>query len=278
MARQTGDNHHILLVGAGKMGGALVDAWLTRKIIQSSNIVLIEPDIARAKHFRETYSLQTFETLEAVNTGVGQPIVVFAIKPQVMDAVVPLYRGLAQQGSLILSIAAGKTLDYFEGILGANSPIVRAMPNTPASIGKGMTALCSNDHVNSKQKTLCQELVSAVGKVRWVDNEQLMDPVTAVSGSGPAYVFLLIEVLAEAGFKAGLDQDLANELAVTTVAGAAALAEESTLSPSILRQNVTSPGGTTEAALTVLMSNDRLSDLFLQAVNKAVTRSRELAG
>ena len=141
-----------------------------------------------------------------------------------------------------------------------------------------MTVLCSNDHVNSKQKTLCQELVSAVGKVRWVDNEQLMDPVTAVSGSGPAYVFLLIEVLAEAGFKAGLDQDLANELAVTTVAGAAALAEESTLSPSILRQNVTSPGGTTEAALTVLMSNDRLSDLFLQAVNKAVTRSRELAG
>ena len=277
MVAQKKDPHRILLVGGGKMGGALVDAWLTREVVQSRDIVLIEPDIARAKYFRERYSLYTFETLEAVNTGVGQSTVVFAIKPQTMDTVVPLYRSLAQQDSLILSIAAGKTLNYFEGILGTSSPIVRAMPNTPASIGKGMTVLCSNSNVNSKQKTLCGELVSAVGKVRWIDNEKLMDPVTAVSGSGPAYVFLLIEVLTEAGVKAGLSQDLAHELAVTTVAGAGALAEESALSPKVLRQNVTSPGGTTEAALEVLMSNDGLSELFLQAVNQAVARSRELA-
>lgn len=277
MAKETKDTHRILLVGAGKMGGALIDAWLMRRIVQPRDIVLIEPDIVRARHFRERYSLFTFETLEAVNTGVGQPIIVFAIKPQVMDAVVPLYSSLAEQGALILSIAAGKTLDYFEKILGADSAIVRAMPNTPASIGKGMTVLCSNGHINSQQKALCQDLMSAVGRVRWVNNEKLMDPVTAVSGSGPAYVFLLIEALAEAGVKAGLDQDLANELAITTVTGAAALAEESTLPPSVLRQNVTSPGGTTEAALTVLMSNDGLSDLFLRAVNQAVTRSRELA-
>jgi len=277
MARETKDTRRILLVGAGKMGGALIDAWLMRKIVRPRDIVLIEPDILRARHFRERYSLFTFETLEAVNTGVGQTIVVFAIKPQTMDAVVPLYSSLAEQGALILSIAAGKTLDYFGKILGADSAIVRAMPNTPASIGKGMTVLCSNGHINSQQKALCQELMSAVGKVRWVNNEKLMDPVTAVSGSGPAYVFLLLEALAEAGVKAGLDQDLANELAITTVTGAAALAETSTLSPSVLRQNVTSPGGTTEAALAVLMSNDGLSDLFLRAVNQAVSRSRELA-
>ena len=277
MVRQKEDARRILLVGAGKMGGALIEAWLEQEIIQPSDIVLIEPDIVRAEHFRDRYSLYTFETLEAVNIGVGQPIVVFAIKPQIMGTVVPLYRSLAQQGALILSIAAGKNLDYFEGILGTNSPIVRAMPNTPASIGKGMTVLCSNGCVNSEQKVLCQDLMSAVGKVRWIDNEKLMDPVTAVSGSEPAYVFLLIEVLGEAGIKAGLDQNLAYELALTTVTGAATLAEQSTLTPSVLRQNVTSPGGTTEAALEVLMSDDGLSELFFRAINQAVARSKELA-
>jgi len=277
MATQTKNTHRILLVGAGKMGGALLDAWLMRKIIQSQDIILIEPDLVRAKDFQERYALNTFETLETVNTEVDRPVIVFAIKPQMMDTVVPLYRNFASQGSLILSIAAGKTLNYFERILGTNSPIVRAMPNTPASIGKGMTVLCSNNYVNRGQKALCTDLMSAVGKVHWVDNEKLMDPVTAISGSGPAYVFLLIEALSDAGVQVGLDQDLAYELAITTIAGAAALAEESTISPSVLRQNVTSPGGTTEAALAVLMSNDGLADLFLRAVNQAVARSRDLA-
>lgn len=267
----------VLLVGAGKMGGALVDAWLQQQTIQPRNIVLIEPDVARAKHYRETYSLYTFETLEAVNTGMGKPIVLFAVKPQTMDEVVPVYRNLAQQDSLILSIAAGRSIDYFEETLGAESAIVRAMPNTPASIGRGMTVLCANNNVDAEGKKHCETLMNAVGQVSWVDDEGLMDPVTAVSGSGPAYVFLLIEALADAGVEAGLDRPLADKLALATVAGSGALAEKSSLPPSVLRQNVTSPGGTTEAALEILMADSGLRSLLSAAVRKATDKSKELA-
>ena len=267
----------VLLVGAGKMGGALVDAWLQQQTIQPRNIVLIEPDVARAKHYRETYSLYTFETLEAVNTGMGKPIVLFAVKPQTMDEVVPVYRNLAQQDSLILSIAAGRSIDYFEETLGAESAIVRAMPNTPASIGRGMTVLCANNNVDAEGKKHCETLMNAVGQVSWVDDEGLMDPVTAVSGSGPAYVFLLIEALADAGVEAGLDRPLADKLALATVAGSGALAENSTLPPSVLRQNVTSPGGTTEAALEILMAESGMRSLLSAAVRKATDKSKELA-
>jgi len=278
MAAKEKNIPRVLLVGAGKMGGALVDAWLEQQTVQPRDIVLIEPDVVRAKYFRETYSLYTFEDPEAVNTGIGRPIVLFAVKPQTMDEVAPMYRSLAEQGSLILSIAAGKTTNYFQKILGTESSIVRAMPNTPASIGKGMTVLYANHNVDSEQKRQCEVLMHAVGEVRWVENEELMDTVTAVSGSGPAYVFLLIETLAEAGTEAGLDPMLANDLALATVAGAGALAEQSTLSPSILRENVTSPGGTTEAALKVLMADDGIRSLFSEAIRKAVVRSKELAG
>ena len=267
----------VLLVGAGKMGGALVDAWLQQQTIQPRNIVLIEPDVARAKHYRETYSLYTFETLEAVNTGMGKPIVLFAVKPQTMDEVVPVYRNLAQQDSLILPIAAGRSIDYFEETLGAESAIVRAMPNTPASIGRGMTVLCANNNVDAEGKKHCETLMNAVGQVSWVDDEGLMDPVTAVSGSGPAYVFLLIEALADAGVEAGLDRPLADKLALATVAGSGALAENSTLPPSVLRQNVTSPGGTTEAALEILMAESGMRSLLSAAVRKATDKSKELA-
>ena len=267
----------VLLVGAGKMGGALVDAWLQQQTIQPRDIVLIEPDVARAKHFRETYSLYTFETLEAVNTGMGKPIVLFAVKPQMMDEVAPVYRDLAQQDSLILSIAAGKSISYFEEKLGTESSIVRAMPNTPASIGRGMTVLYANNNVDDERKKHCETLMNAVGQVCWVDNEELMDPVTAVSGSGPAYVFLLIEALADAGVEAGLDRTLADKLALATVAGSGALAEKSALAPNVLRQNVTSPGGTTEAALEILMAENGLSTLLSAAVRQATEKSKELA-
>jgi pyrroline-5-carboxylate reductase len=277
MTTKEEDIPRVLLVGAGKMGGALLDAWLKQKTVQPRDIVLVEPDVIRAKYYRETYSLYTFETPEAVNTGLGRPIVLFAVKPQIMDEVAPLYRNLAEQNSLILSIAAGKTTSYFEKILGTESSIVRAMPNIPASIGKGITVLYANNNVDSERKKQCETLLHAVGEVRWVDNEELMDPVTAVSGSGPAYVFLLIEALAEAGVEAGLDPTLAHDLALTTVAGAGALAEQSTLSPSTLRGNVTSPGGTTEAALQVLMAEDGMPALFSEAIRKATVRSKALA-
>ena len=259
------------------MGGALLESWLKQQFIQPQDVVLIEPNVARAKHYRDTYSLYTFETLEAVNTGLGATIILFAVKPQVMDDVTPAYRSLAEKGSLVLSIAAGKPIRYFEAKLGKQSSIVRAMPNTPASIGKGITVLCANKNVEAKQRKQCEDLMSAVGKTCWIEDEGLMDPVTALSGSGPAYVFLLIEALTHAGIEAGLTAQLAHDLSVATVAGASLLAESSSEPPSVLRRNVTSPGGTTEAALQVLMADDALQNLFSKAIDRAIIRSKSLA-
>ena len=271
------DTGRVLMVGAGKMGGALIESWLEKKITQPSDIVLVEPNVARAKYFRDTYTLYTFETPEAINTGLGEAIILFAVKPQVMDEVVPLYKPLSRPGRLILSIAAGTPISYFEHHLGANTAVVRAMPNTPAAIGQGITVLCANTHVSSEQRARCEILTGAVGQVEWIEDESLMDAVTAVSGSGPAYVFLLIEALAQAGIGAGLAVDLANRLALTTVVGAGALAEQTEDSPTVLRQNVTSPGGTTAAALEVLMADDGLQQLMTRAVTAAKERGRELA-
>ena len=267
----------VLMVGAGKMGGALIESWLKKQTTQPSDIVLVEPNVTRAKYFRDTYTLYTFETPEAINTGLGEATILFAVKPQVMDEVVPLYKPLIQPGRLVLSIAAGTPISYFEHQLGANTAVVRAMPNTPASIGHGITVLCANTHVSAEQRARCEILIGAVGQVEWIEDESLMDAVTAVSGSGPAYVFLLIEALAQAGISAGLAADLANRLALTTVAGAGALAEQTEDSPTVLRQNVTSPGGTTAAALEVLMADDGLQQLMARAVTAAKERGRELA-
>ena len=267
----------VLMVGAGKMGGALIESWLKKQTTQPSDIVLVEPNVTRAKYFRDTYTLYTFETPEAINTGLGEATILFAVKPQVMDEVVPLYKPLIQPGRLVLSIAAGTPISYLEHQLGANTAVVRAMPNTPASIGHGITVLCANTHVSAEQRARCEILIGAVGQVEWIEDESLMDAVTAVSGSGPAYVFLLIEALAQAGISAGLAADLANRLALTTVAGAGALAEQTEDSPTVLRQNVTSPGGTTAAALEVLMADDGLQQLMARAVTAAKERGRELA-
>ena len=267
----------VLMVGAGKMGGALIESWLKKQTTQPSDIVLVEPNVTRAKYFRDTYTLYTFETPEAINTGLGEATILFAVKPQVMDEVVPLYKPLIQPGRLVLSIAAGTPISYFEHQLGANTAVVRAMPNTPASIGHGITVLCANTHVSAEQRARCEILIGAVGQVEWIEDESLMDAVTAVSGSGPAYVFLLIEALAQAGISAGLAADLANRLALTTVVGAGALAEQTEDSPTVLRQNVTSPGGTTAAALEVLMADDGLQQLMARAVTAAKERGRELA-
>ena len=267
----------VLMVGAGKMGGALIESWLEKQTTQPSDIVLVEPNVTRAKYFRDAYTLYTFETPEAINTGLGEATILFAVKPQVMDEVVPLYKPLIQPGRLVLSIAAGTPISYFEHQLGANTAVVRAMPNTPASIGHGITVLCANTHVSAEQRARCEILIGAVGQVEWIEDESLMDAVTAVSGSGPAYVFLLIEALAQAGISAGLAADLANRLALTTVAGAGALAEQTEDSPTVLRQNVTSPGGTTAAALEVLMADDGLQQLMARAVTAAKERGQELA-
>lgn len=202
--------------------------------------------------------------------------VVFAVKPQIVDAALPAYRRWGRPGTLFVSIVAGKTLTGLGRHLGA-AAIVRTMPNTPAAIGRGITVACANPLVTAEQRLLCSRLLAAIGESAWVEDEGLIDAVTAVSGSGPAYVFLLIETLAQAGEAAGLPADLALQLARSTVAGSGELARVSGESPAQLRENVTSPGGTTRAALDVLMASDGLAPLIERAVAAAAARSRELA-
>jgi pyrroline-5-carboxylate reductase len=205
--------------------------------------------------------------------------IVLAVKPQVMGDVAPQYRALVAPSTLALSIAAGTTTASLKAHLGASAAVVRAMPNTPAAVGRGITVLFAADGVTQAQANLAAELMAAVGDVRRVEDEALMDAVTAVSGSGPAYVFHLIETLAAAGVAAGLDRPLADDLARATVVGSGELARLSADPPAKLRTDVTSPGGTTEAALKVLMADPGgLRELMVRAVQAAARRSKELSG
>jgi pyrroline-5-carboxylate reductase len=184
----------------------------------------------------------------------------------------------AADGALILSIAAGTKIEFFERHLGSDAAVVRVMPNTPAAIRRGMSVLCANANVSAAQRETADRLMAAAGATAWLDDEGLMDAVTAVSGSGPAYVFLLIETLAAAGVAAGLPEALSKQLALETVAGSGALAQASNDDPAQLRVNVTSPGGTTAAALEVLMAEDGLAPLMRRAVAAATRRGKELGG
>jgi pyrroline-5-carboxylate reductase len=261
----------ILLIGCGKMGNALLSGWLTRGI-PASRIHIVEPaGVAQT----DVAAVRAAGDLPA---GLKPDVVVFAVKPQALDEIAPEYRRFTGAGAVALSIAAGKTIAVFERHLGANAAIVRTMPNTPAAVGRGITVACANQHANQAQRALCESLLEAVGEVAWVEDEALLDPVTAVSGSGPAYVFLLIETLAEAGVASGLPAELAQRLARATVIGSGELARLSHEDAAQLRKNVTSPGGTTAAALDVLMGAGGLVELMTRAVAAATRRSRELAG
>jgi len=262
----------ILLVGCGKMGGALLAGWRERNV--APRYVVIEPSNASpAARADEVTVLVGPEELPA---DVAPAAIVFAVKPQSLDAVAPHYRGFAGRAAF-LSIAAGKTLRYFARHLGGAAAIVRAMPNTPAAIGRGISVACAGPRVGPAERALCGALLEAVGEVAWIEDEALLDAVTAVSGSGPAYVFLLIECLAKAGVAAGLPEDLASRLARATVAGSGELARISSDSAAALREAVTSPGGTTRAALDVLMAPGGFEAILTEAVAAATRRSRELA-
>lgn len=267
----------ILLVGCGKMGGAMLRGWLARGI-PAANVRVVEPFAEAADTLRSELSVTVVADGADVGGDFAPDIVVFAVKPQGMDGIVPGYAGYASSGAAFLSIAAGRTISYFENHLGRDAAIVRTMPNTPAAVGRGITAACPNDHVTGEQRAACETLLEAVGEVVWVEDEALIDPVTAVSGSGPAYVFLLIECLARAGEAQGLPAETAARLARATVAGSGELARQSDEAAGTLRENVTSPGGTTAAALAVLMADDGLQPLMDRAIEAATRRSRELAG
>jgi len=272
--------HGLLLVGGGKMGGALVEGWLDRGMA-AADVSVVEPDPAQAAVLRQRHGIAV-RTTAAEAMADGHPaVVLFAVKPQVMDAVVPGYRVLAGPDTVFLSIAAGRTIASFQAMLGGRAAIVRAMPNTPAAVRRGITVACPNGLVSDDQVRRCHDLLAAVGEVAWIDDESLMDAVTAVSGSGPAYVFLLAECLGEAGRAAGLPEELAQRLARATVAGAGELLARSPETPAVLRRNVTSPGGTTAAALDVLLpagDGGGLRDLMARAVAAATRRGKQLAG
>ena len=264
----------IVLVGAGKMGGAMLEGWLALGLDPKS-VVAIEPQPARELSTLAGRGLR----LNPAATTVGEAAaIVIAVKPQVAPEIVPTLAPYLGAGTVVLSIMAGRTLGFLEQALSQRAAIVRAMPNTPAAIGRGITVAVPNQRVSQRQRDLVHALLIATGAVEWVSDEALMDAVTAVSGSGPAYVFLLAEVLARAGVAAGLPEDLATKLARETVAGSGELLHRSPLGASVLRQNVTSPGGTTAAALDVLMAPDGLELLMTRAVAAATVRSRQLAG
>lgn len=265
----------LLLIGCGKMGGAMLSGWLESGIT-GGGVTVLDPMGAGAFEGRESVTIH--RELEGLPGDLNPEVVIFAVKPQQMADAAPFAARYAGAGTVFMSIAAGTPIRFFEEILGKEAAIVRAMPNTPAAIGQGITVACPNANVSDAQMTMCKALLGAIGEALSVDDEALIDPVTAVSGSGPAYVFLLIECLAAAGIEAGLPRELAERLALVTVAGAGQLAIRSEDDPAQLRKNVTSPGGTTQAALEVLMADDGLQQLMTRAVAAATRRGRELAG
>ncbi len=267
----------VLLAGCGKMGEAMLSGWIERGI-PASGISIVEPNEQTAANLRATYAVSTYSSPDAVPEGVSPDFVVFAVKPQMMDLVAPAYARFKAPATAFLSIAAGKTVDYFEKALGDDAVIVRAMPNTPAAVRRGITVMFANPRVSPDQKAACDDLLQAVGSVEWTDSEGALDGVTALSGGGPAYVFLLVEVMAEAGKQAGLPDALADRLARETVSGAGELLRQSDDSPATLRINVTSPAGTTAEALAVLMAENGMQALMTKAVAAAKKRSEELAG
>jgi pyrroline-5-carboxylate reductase len=265
----------LILAGAGNMGGAMLAGWLERGL-DPTRIVVQDP--APPPRIAELLKRSGIASSSAITPRPDPPaVLLMAVKPQIMDDVFPALARIVGPGTVVLSIAAGKTIASFERHLPKGRAVVRSIPNTPAAIGRGITVATPNAHVTPAQRAACDGLLAAIGEVAWVDDEALIDPVTAVSGSGPAYVFYLTECLASAGVKAGLAPDLAMRLARATVAGSGELMHRSDQGADVLRRNVTSPNGTTHAALQVLMSEMGLERLLAEAVLAATRRSRELA-
>jgi pyrroline-5-carboxylate reductase len=262
----------LVLVGAGKMGGALLEGWL-RLGLDPKNVAVLEPQPAPELSTLVQRGLTLNPDPKSL---AGVAAMVIAVKPQAAAQAVPALASLISPSTVVVSIMAGRTLRFLATALNRPCALVRAMPNTPAAIGRGITVAVAQN-ATATQRALADRLLSAAGAVEWVDDEALMDAVTAVSGSGPAYVFLLAEALAQAGVAAGLPAPLAAKLARETVAGSGELLHRSPLEAAALRGNVTSPGGTTAAALAVLMGENGVAALMTRAIAAATARSRELA-
>jgi pyrroline-5-carboxylate reductase len=267
-----GSGGSIVLVGAGNMGGAMLSGWLA-KGVAGERITVIDPSLSDA--MKAKIADAGARHAPSIPEGLRADILFLAVKPQMMDQVLPSLKALVGEGAVVVSVAAGKTLSYMTRHLG-EAAMVRAMPNTPAMIGRGVTGAFANERVSDEQRLIVDGLLKVSGPVEWVASETDIDAVTAVSGSGPAYVFYLVECMAEAGRKAGLPADLAMRLARETVSGAGELLRQSPDDASQLRKNVTSPGGTTAAALAVLMADGGMQPLFDEAIAAARRRAEEL--
>jgi pyrroline-5-carboxylate reductase len=262
----------LVLIGAGKMGGALLEGWL-KFGFDPAHIAVFEPQPGSAISGLVGRGIQLNPTAPQ---RAGAAAVVIAVKPQTEGEALAAAKPFVAASTVVVSIMAGRTLQSLADGLPRSCALVRAMPNLPAAIGRGITVAVARD-ANPEQRKLADRLLSATGVVEWIEDEALMDAVTAVSGSGPAYVFLLAEALTRAAVEAGLPPDLAKKLACETVSGSAELLRGGNADAATLRQNVTSPGGTTAAALEVLMGRDGLVSLMTRAVAAATDRSRELA-
>jgi pyrroline-5-carboxylate reductase len=263
----------ILLVGGGKMGSALLQGWLAAGF-GVAQFMVNEPAPSDDLAASVAVVNPTAELLEQ-----SMPdIIVLAIKPQMADSVLPDLIPAVRRSTVVISLLAGQSIEHLSALLGGHDVIVRTMPNTPAAIGLGMTALIASDGVSAAQKQDAGHLMQAVGETVWLDSQKQMDAVTAISGSGPAYVFYLAETMMSAGVSLGLSEEMALQLARQTIVGAATMMVQSDTSPSQLRRNVTSPNGTTEAALDVLMAETGgLGTLMRQATQAAALRNRQLA-
>ncbi len=266
------EQYSATLIGCGKMGSAMMMSWLQDGII--SNVSVVDPSPLPV-HLQNDPRINYYPFY---NTDIPSPdILILAVKPQILKEASEKIASNISNSTILLSIAAGQNISTLESIFGSTQPIIRTMPNTPAAIGKGISVSFSNSHVSAKQRNIADALLSTSGESKWIEDESLMDAVTSLSGSGPAYLFHFIEALADAGEKLGLDKDMAISLARQTVIGSAALAEnDSNVTASILRQNVTSPGGTTQAALEVLMDG-RFQKILDETLSAAKNRSKELS-
>jgi len=259
----------IVLAGAGKMGGAMLTGWLAGGL-NAEQVFVLEPHPSD-----DIKALAAKGVRLNPRPAIAAETLVVAVKPQTFREAGPMLKPFVGVSTLVVSIMAGTKISALEEVCGGM--VVRSMPNTPAAIGRGITVAVPAKNVSAAQRATADALLRATGSVEWVDDEKLMDAVTAVSGSGPAYVFLLAEELARAGVEAGLPAELATKLARETVAGSGELLHRSDLPTATLRQNVTSPGGTTAAALEVLMAKDGLQPLMIRAIAAATKRSIELA-
>lgn len=263
----------IVLVGCGNMGFAMLKGWLAKDPDLSAHVV--EPDEAlRAR--AASVGAQAVEGADNLPPDLAPDLIFLAVKPQVMADVVPAYARFAGGPASFVSVAAGTMIGTLAAMLPGLTPIIRCMPNTPAAVGAGMMVCCANAHAEESSKSLTTRLLAASGETAWIEDEALMDAVTAVSGSGPAYVFHMIECLTEAGVSVGLPGDLSAKMALQTVMGAGQYAAASDTPPGTLREQVTSPGGTTAAALGVLMAENHLKTLLTEAVTAARDRGAEL--